>query len=120
MATEKDFRLGDIHVLSKLKVMAHQFGMKWNFVTVRCGRRISYNRATRYVNRMNFVGVRTYSSINCGCESVIRFKFRDCKKCSLSDNVKIMHICGLNTNSCDPSLSDQYVLARTRSSQYKK
>ena len=68
MATEKDFRLGDIHVLSKLKVMAHQFGMKWNFVTVRSGSRISFNRADRYGNSRKCLGIRNYKSINCGCE----------------------------------------------------
>ena len=50
-ATDRLFRLDDIYVLSHLKMMAHQFSMKWNFVTIRSGRRISCNRAKRYVNR---------------------------------------------------------------------
>ena len=39
-ATERIFRVGNIHVLSELKKMAHLFGMKWNFITVRSGRKI--------------------------------------------------------------------------------
>ena len=120
MATEIFFRLSNIHVLSELKIMTHQFGIKWNFVTVLCSKRISCNRATRYGNRRNSLGLRNYSSINCGCEWVIRFKFVDCKKSTLSDIVMITSVCGLHSNTCDPSFRDQYVLTRTRSGQYKK
>ena len=78
VATKRIFRLGHVHVFSHLKTMAHQFGMKWNFVTTRNGRRISYNRVTRYSNRKS-QGDRKCSSIICGCDWVVRFKFLDHK-----------------------------------------
>ena len=76
MFTKRIFRIGDVHVLFDLKSMAHQFGMKWNFITTRNGRRISCNRAIRHCNR-KCQGLRKGSSINCGCDWVIRLKCLD-------------------------------------------
>ena len=61
-----------------LKIMAHQFGMKWNIVTTRNGRRISCNHATPFGNRKS-QGIRKCSSIIYGCDWVIKFKFLDHK-----------------------------------------
>ena len=47
-ATNRVFRLGYVHVLSHLKKMVQLFGMTWNFVTIRCGRRIFCNRTKQY------------------------------------------------------------------------
>lgn len=47
--TNMVFRLCDIYVLSRFKMMAHLIGMKWDFVTVRCCRRISCNCAKQHV-----------------------------------------------------------------------
>ena len=116
--TKRIFRLGDIHVLSDLKTMGHQFGMKLYFVTVRSGRWISCNRKTRYGNRKPY-GIRNVASISCECDWDIRFKFLDSTKYTLSDIVKILHVCGLHTNTCDTAFSDQYVVARINSGEYK-
>ena len=116
--TERIFRLGDIHVLSDLKTMGHQFGMKLYFVTVRSGRWISCNHKTRYGNRKPY-GIRNVASISCECDWDVRFKFLDSTKYTLSDIVKILHVCGLHTNTCDTAFSDQYVVARINSGEYK-
>ena len=48
--------------------------MKWNFVTVRCGRIISCNRAKRYGCSYSPSRIKT-PSITCGCDWIIIFKF---------------------------------------------
>ena len=51
---------------------------------------------------------------------MIRFKFVDYKKITLSNIFMITHVYGMHSNTCDPTFRDQYVLTRTRSGQYKK
>ena len=51
VATKRIFIIGSIYADFHLKTMAPPFGLKWNFVTVRSGRRISWNHATRYGNK---------------------------------------------------------------------
>ena len=67
------FRLDDTYALPYLKKMTPLFGMKWNFVTVRYGRRISCNRAKRY-EFSNTLSRRKTSSITYGWDWVIIFK----------------------------------------------
>ena len=105
-------------MLSHLKKMAHLFGIKWSFVTVTCGMRISSNRTEWYGNS-NSPSRRKTSSITCGCDWVVIFKSMNSKKCIISESVEIMQVCSLHTNTCGPSFPDQYVLARTRSGEYK-
>ena len=60
------------------------------------------------------------SSIICGCDWVIRFKFLDHKKCTLSDSIESVHVREIYTNTCDPIFRDQYVVVRTKAGEYKK
>lgn len=114
-----NFKLESNHLLSDLKTMAHQFGMKLNFVIVRSGMRILCNRPIRYGNR-KFYEIRIVPSISCGCDWVVRFKFLDTTKCTLSDIAKIVQIFGIHTNTCDPTFSDQYIVARKKAGEYKQ
>ena len=45
--TNRIFEIGDICVLSELKELIRTFGLRWNFVSSRSGKYISYNHASR-------------------------------------------------------------------------
>ena len=81
--------------------------------------RISCNRETRYGNRKP-LSIRKVSSVSCGCNWVIRFKFLNSKKCNLSDSVKIIQICGFHTTTYYSSFVDQYIVHRTKVGEYTK
>ena len=42
------------------------------------------------------------------------------EKCTNSDPVIITGVCGVNSNTCNPAVLDQFVLSRTRAGIYKK
>ena len=71
-----------------MKKIACLFGMKWNFVTVRCGRIISCNRAKRY-EFSNTLSRRKTSSITYSWDWVIRFK-KSSTKYRVYDSVDIV------------------------------
>ena len=60
------------------------------------------------------------SSIVCGCDWCVRFKGVNWRKCTNSDPVIITDVCGVHTNTCDPSFVDQFVLTQIRSGDYNK
>ena len=102
--TNRVFKVGTIFVYSDLKELANSFGLKWNFVTVRSGKRISCNRAKRYgKGSYRKSSSRKSSTITCGCGWVIRFKWIDRKKSTKSDSVMISVVCGFHSNTCDPT-----------------
>ena len=55
----------------------------------------------------------------CRCDWVVSFKFLNLKTYTLSDSAKILHVCGIHTNTCYPTFLDQYVVARTHSGEYQ-
>ena len=111
------FKIGDISVLDDLKELVRRFGLEWNFVSTRSGKTITCNRASRF-----FVasGIRKTSTIVSGCGWLVRFRAVEWKKCTKSDPVIIIGVCGVHSNTCNPELVDQFVLSRTRAGIYKK
>ena len=73
LATEWIFKVGDIFVLSDLQDLVRRFGLAWNFVSSRNGRKLTCNRASRSSPYIS-TGVRKSSSIVCGCGWLVRFK----------------------------------------------
>ena len=80
---------------------------------------ISWNRASR---KISFVGAsfRKTSSITCECSWCVRFRGMERDSCYNTDSVVITAVCGVYFNTYDPSYVDQFILARTRSGNYKK
>ena len=97
--------------------MVYLFGVKWNFVTVRCGRRIFCNRAKRYGNN-NTSSFKKASSISYGCDYIIIFKVVTSEKCTIFYTVEVVQVCWLDTNTCDQIFADQYIVVRIRSREY--
>ena len=64
--------------------------------------------------------MKSSSSIAYGCGWYIRFNWVVPGKRQDIDKVKIIYVCGSQTNTCDPSNVDQLVLARTRARSYRK
>ena len=60
------------------------------------------------------------SSIVCGCGWLIRFRGVEWGKCTNSDPVVITGVCGVHSNTCNPTFVDQFVLSWTRANIYKK
>ena len=118
-ATNRVFQFYNIYVLSRLKKIVHLFDLNGNFITVRCGSRISCNHVKQY-GCSNNPSRRKTSSIKCGCDWVIIFKFLTSQKYRASDSIEIIQVCGRCTNTCDPSFTDQYVVAIIHSAEYKK
>ena len=67
------------------------FGLRWNFVASRSGRRITSTRAYRPGNVKKSL-VMTSSSITCGCIYVIRFRSVDPDKTTISDLVVVTSV----------------------------
>lgn len=63
--TVREFKVGDVYMLSDLKELAHSFGLKSNFVPSRCGKRISCNYVSRYGSYITKCVLRKSSSITC-------------------------------------------------------
>ena len=118
-ATNRILKVGDKFIPSDLKEMCPRFGIEWNFVSSRNGKKISCNHASR---KISFVGasIRNTSSIACGRSWRVCFKDVERNKYSNIDSVVITTAYGEHSNNCDPSYVDQFVLARTRSRNYKK
>ena len=51
---------------------------------------------------------------------LIRFKTEEYDECSNTDPVVITAICGIRSDTGDPSYANKFVLARTHSGNYKK
>ena len=83
------------------------FGSKWNFVTSRSSRIINCNRTYRQGNVKKPL-VRKSSSITYGCGRVIRFRYVNRGKSIISDPVVVKWFCGVHSNTCYPSLVDQF------------
>ena len=110
-ATNRLFKVGDIYVLVHLKKLAIHCGLMWTFVVNRSGTSLRYNRSTSHGSNNKKVILRTSSSIACGCGWCIRFNWVVPGKRKGIDKVKIIYVCGSQTNTCDPSNVDQLVLA---------
>ena len=93
------------------------FDLKWNFCTTRSGGRITCNRAHRQGLVKKLIG--NTQSITCDRDWSIRFRGADRSNNKISDPVIVNFVCGVHSNMCDPSYVDQFVLTRTRSSDYK-
>ena len=119
-ATDRLFKVGDIYVLSQLKKLVVLFGLISNFVVSRSDASLKYNRIIRSSFSARKPVLTVSSSIVCGCDWCIRFNWDVPGKRQGGDKVKITYICGLHTNTYDPSNVDYLVLARTRASSYKK
>ena len=82
-------------------------------------KKTSCNRASRKIFFVT-ASIRKSSSIMCGCSWCVRFKDVERNKYSNTDSVIVTAVCGVHSNTCDPSSVDQFVLARTRSGNYNK
>ena len=99
--------------------MCRRFSVEWNFVFSRNGKKKSCNRVSRKIYFVN-TSIRKSVYITRGCSWYVRFKDVERNKCSKTDSVVITIVYGVHSNTCDPSYVDQFVLARTRSGNYKK
>ena len=56
----------------------------------------------------------------CGCGWLVRFRGVEWQKCTNSDPVIITGVCGVHSNTYNPTFVDQFVLSRTRTGIYRK
>lgn len=72
LATNRVFKVGDNFVLSDLQDLVRRFGLAWNFVSARNGKRLTFNSASRRTSYIS-TGISKTSSIVCGCGWFICF-----------------------------------------------
>ena len=101
--TDRFFKVGDISVLSDLKELCRRFGLEWNFVSTRSGKTIACNRANR---RTSSVLLSENRHILYAVVVGLFVRCEEWKKCTNSDPVDITAICGVHSNTCDPSYVD--------------
>ena len=118
VATKRVFIVGHKFILSHLKELAHSFGLKWNVCTFRSSFTIKCNRAYLKSKHLH-QGLRSTTSITCGCEWIIRFMGVIESHYNITNYVVISSVSPMYYNTCDPTYSGQLVLCRTRSSDYK-
>ena len=118
-ATNRIFVVVQKIILSDVKKLTHSFGLKWNFCTSRSSRTIKCNRATYHGLRVN-QELRDFISITCGYDWSIRFRCISSSNNNISDHIVITSVDSVQSNTCDPSYVGQFVLSRTRSSDYNR
>ena len=119
-ATNQLFKVADVYILDHLKKLVVLLGLIWDFVVSRRGASLRYTRFTRSRLNARKSILRIISNILCGCGWHVCFNKVVPGKRHGVDIIKITYICGSHTNTCDPSNTDQLVLARTRARSYKK
>ena len=112
VATKRAFVVGNKFILSNLKELAHSFGLKWNCCTFRFGFTIKCNRASRKSKYLH-QGLRSTTSITCGCEWSIRFMSVIKSHDNITDYIVITSVSPMHSNTWDHVYSDQLVLYRT-------
>ena len=105
--------------MSDFKELRRRFGLEWSFMSTRNGKTTTSDRAS---HKRSYVSssIRKSPSLVCGFGWFVLFRGVEWKKYTNSDPILITAVCGVHSNTCDPSYVDQFVLVRTHYGSYKK